>query len=113
MTAYRLTPRAAIDLADLLRDTARRFGPHQRDTYAALIETAAQRLAANPAHPAARPRPDLAPDLHAYHLATAAGRPGAAAHILYFIPSAPPPATITLIRILHHRMDPTRHLPTP
>lgn len=112
MTAYRLTRLAAADLADILRETNRRFGPRQREAYAALIEHAAQRLAANPDHPAARPRPEIAPALRAYHLETAAGRPGAAAHILYFLPSAPTPATITIIRILHHRMDPTRHIPS-
>ena len=110
MSSYRLTRRAAADLLDILTDTARRFGPHQRDAYATLIEAAALRLAENPTRAAARPRPDLGPAVLSYHLDAAAGRPGAAAHVLYILPAAPPPATITILRILHHRMDPVRHL---
>lgn len=113
MTPYRLTRSAAADLVDILTDTTRRFGPRQRDAYAALIETAALRLAADPSRAAARPRPDLGPTIRSYHIAAAAGRPGAAAHVLYFLPTAPPPATITILRILHHRMDPLRHQLAP
>lgn len=113
MTPYRLTRRAAADLADILRDTTRRFGAHQRDAYAALIEAAANHVAHHPETPAARARPDLAPDVRAFHVEHTAARRGAAAHILYFIPSAPPPATVTVLRILHERMDPTRHRLTP
>lgn len=106
MTGYRLTRLAAADLADILRDTARRFGPRQRDAYAALIEAAALRIAANPARPASRPRPDLAPALRSYHVEAAAGRTGAAVHVLYYLPGPP----VIIVRILHERMDPTRHV---
>lgn len=109
MTRYRLTRRAAVDLADILRHSARQFGPRQRDAYAALIEAAATHIALHPDTPAARPRPDLATDVRAFHVEHAVGRRGAASHILYFIASAPPPARITIIRILHESMDPSRH----
>ena len=118
MTSYRLTRRAAADITAILRDTAQRFGSTQRDTYATLMQTAALRLATDPTHPAARPRPDLAPDIRSYHLELAAARLGAASHILYFIPTSYGPtshdtASITILRVLHERMDPTLHFPQP
>jgi plasmid stabilization system protein ParE len=106
MTGYRLTRLAAADLADILRDTARRFGPRQRDAYASLIEAATPRVAANPERPASRLRPALAPALRSYHVEAADGRPGAAVHVLHYLPA---PAVI-IVRILHERMDPTRHV---
>ena len=109
---YRLTEAAAADIADILRETARRFGPAQRALYAALLERAAKLVAEVPERPGSRARDDLAPGVRSFHVEVAAGRRGAAAHVLYYLHALieDAPDGVTVIRVLHERMEPLRHL---
>lgn len=104
---YRLTRLAERDLVDILRETGRQFGPLQQQGYADIIERAARMVAEQPDRPASRPRPDLAEGVRSFHLEQAAGRLGAAAHVLYYIHDAE--EGVIIVRILHERMDPVRH----
>ncbi|MCR6632050.1 MAG: type II toxin-antitoxin system RelE/ParE family toxin [Magnetospirillum sp.] len=109
---YQLTRQADADVMDILRETERQFGPRQRDAYADIIAKAAEMVAESPERPASRPRPDLAEGVRSLHLDHAAGRLGAAAHILYYLQgrlSNGETGTI-VVRILHERMDPLRHV---
>jgi toxin ParE1/3/4 len=77
-----LTEAADQDVVDILRDTARRFGPLQRAGYADIIGKAVRMVAEDPERPGSRRRDDLSPGLRSFHLEIAARRRGAASHVL-------------------------------
>ncbi len=104
---YRLTPAAAHDLEAILQETLQQFGPHQVEHYAGLIEGAIRILVADPQHIASRLREDLLPALRSFHVERAATRRGAAAHLIYY--RIEPDGTLTILRLLHQSMDPSRH----
>jgi toxin ParE1/3/4 len=109
---YRLTPAAEQDIADILRETARMFGPMQRARYAALLGQAAELVAAEPARPGSRRRDDLGPGIRSFHVELAARRRGAASHILYYLQARLEGGDegIVIARVLHQSMEPARHL---
>jgi toxin ParE1/3/4 len=84
-----------------------------RRHYAAMLAAAIRKVAADPESPTVRARAELAPDLHSFHLQYA--RAGASkakmrrpVHILYYRAAA---AELNeIVRVLHERMDPGRHL---
>jgi toxin ParE1/3/4 len=81
---YRLTEAADEDVGDILRETARLFGRLQRRNYAALIEKAIEMVAEHPERGGSRQRDELALGLRSFHVELAAGRRGAASHVLYY-----------------------------
>ena len=109
---YRLGDQAVADLQSVLLDTERMFGPDQRKRYTDLFHQAARLIAADPHHLGSKPREELRPGLRSFHLNRAVGRQGASAHMLYYMETdledgAP---GVMILRILHHHMDPGRHL---
>lgn len=108
---YRLTPLAAEDIGDILRTSARRFGTLQRTRYAALIERAADMIAESPLRPGSRQRNDLTPGLRSFHIELAAGRRGAASHVLYYLPddASSTEQKIVIVRVLYDGMEPGLH----
>lgn len=109
---YRLTEAADADIADILRETMQQFGPVQRGRYAALIEKAIEMVAEEPERPGSRPRDDLAAGVRSFHLELAAGRRGAAAHMVYYLRGRLDDGCdgVIIARMLHERMDPLRHM---
>jgi len=109
---YRLTEAADADIRDILRQTARRFGPLQRRRYGELIEQAALMVAAAPERAGSRQRDELASGIRSFHVERAGGRRGAAAHVLYYRPAQLDDGSdgIIILRVLHERMDPSRHI---
>ncbi len=109
---YRLTPAAEQDIADILRQTARMFGPLQRGRYAVLLDRAAGLVADDPERPGSRPRDDLGPGIRSFHVELAAPRRGAASHILYYLAARleDDAEGIVIARVLHKGMDPARHM---
>ncbi len=109
---YRLTEAADGDIADVLRETARQFGPLQRERYAALIERAIAMVAEEPERPGSRRRDYLMAGVRSFHVETAAGRAGAAAHIVYYLRGRFDDGHegVIVARLLHERMEPLRHL---
>lgn len=96
MAEYRFSPRALRDLESVFDYTVARWGVSQALRYTDLIEAACARLAAAP------------------HQSQDCGaiRPGyrrhaVEQHMIYFRPTA---YGIAIIRILHQRMDPVRHI---
>ena len=71
--------------------------------------------AADPARGGSWDRGHIVPGLRALHLETAAGRRGAASHMLYYIVDDPPggPRCIIILRLLHERMEPDLRLARP
>jgi toxin ParE1/3/4 len=113
MTRYRLSERAESDIASILAVSKERWGEVGKQRYAEIIVAAMRRAAADPAGRATRSREDLAPGLRSLHLRHASAvkrmrivkRP---VHILYFRAAAP--NFIEIVRVLHERMEPSRHL---
>lgn len=109
MTRYRLTGAAIADIRAILRATAIRFGTRQHRTYRALLREAVELLAADPLRPASRDRGDILPGLRTFHVAHAARRRSAAAHVL-LCRIDPGSAGIVITRVLHESMDPAAHI---
>ncbi len=109
---YQLTEAGDADIADVLRETARQFGPAQRESYAALIEKAIEMVAEEPERPGSQPRDGLAAGVRSFHIELAAGRRGAAAHLVYYLRGRLDDGSdgVIIARMLHERMDPLRHV---
>jgi toxin ParE1/3/4 len=107
--SYRLTEAAAEDVEQILIESARLFGPVQRDRYASILEKAIGMVADNPNRVGSRGRDDLSPGLRSFHLELAARRLGAASHIVFYMTTDRGDAVI-VVRVLHESMDSTRHI---
>ena len=113
MARFRLARPAQIDLATILATSAERWGVEGRRRYAANLVAAMRQVAAEPAGPLTRKRPELRAGLRSFHIrhvrspATAAEvkRP---VHVLYY--RVAQNGVIEIVRVLHERMEPNRHL---
>jgi toxin ParE1/3/4 len=106
---YRLTEAADDDIAEILQETRRQFGPLQRGKYAALIERAIEMVAEEPERLGSRRRDDLAAGVRSFHIELAAWRRGGASHVVYYLRDDGRDGGI-VARLLHERMEPLRHL---
>jgi toxin ParE1/3/4 len=113
MARFRLSRLARTDLARILATSQERWGIEGRHRYAAMIAAAMRKVAGQPEGPTTRARPELAPGLRSVHLQYS--RAGALKakvrrppHIIYYRAMAP--RLIEIVRVLHERMDPSRHL---
>jgi toxin ParE1/3/4 len=113
MARFRLSQLAQTDLAGILATSAERWGIEGRRRYAAMLAAAMRKVAADPEGPTTRARTELAPGLRSLHLQYARAEAAKAkvrrpVHILYY--RAITPELIEIVRVLHERMDPSRHL---
>ena len=113
MARFRLSRLAQADVTRILATNAERWGIEGRRHYAAMLATAMRKVAADPEGPTTRTRADLAPGLRSLHLRYSRADASKAkvrrpVHILYYRAIAPD--LIEIVRVLHHRMDPSRHL---
>jgi toxin ParE1/3/4 len=113
MARFRLSGPAQADLAAILDTSQQRWGVEGRSRYAALLAAALRAIAADPAGPTTRDRADLLPGVRSFHLDHARGRREVAApvHVIYYRSAGA--SVIDIIRVLHERMDPWRHLDDP
>src|SRR5205823_1174819 len=109
---YKYTRTAHSDIEGILRYTAGRLGTLQRRRYAELIDRAASMVAAAPMQRGSRLRDEVASGVRSFHIEIAARRHGAGAHVLYYIPGELDDGRdgIIILRVLHDRMDPARHI---
>ena len=96
MGGYRLTPGAQRDLSSIWDDTAERWDEGQAETCVLEIRSAIERIAERPN------RGRAVDEIRAGYRRYAIG-----SHLIFFIESSD---GVDVIRILHQRMDPTRHL---
>lgn len=96
MTGYRLTPAARRDLSSIWDFTEERWDVRQAETYVREIEAAILRLAADPHR--GRACDEIREGYRRYSIGS---------HLLFYVEG---PDGVDVIRILHQRMDPTRHL---
>lgn len=95
MNRYRLTPLAQRDLSGIWDFTLKRWGESQAETYIKELRLAIERIAEVPG------RGRRCEEIRAGNR-----RYGIGSHLIFFVESK---HGIDVIRILHQRMDPTRH----
>ena len=82
--------------------------------YAAVLAAAMRQVAAEPDGPLTRKRPDLRSGIRSFHVRHARRSEGAKVrpvHVLYY--RVAKEGVIEIIRVLHERMEPGRHLDEP
>ncbi|QYH36805.1 type II toxin-antitoxin system RelE/ParE family toxin [Salinibacterium sp. M195] len=95
MTSYRLTPAAQRDLSTIWEYTQERWGPTQAEIYISEMRAAIERIAAEPQR--GRACDDVREGYRRY---------GIGSHLIFYTVGA---NSVDVIRILHQRMDLTRH----
>jgi toxin ParE1/3/4 len=113
MARFRLSGPARIDVAHILATSAERWGTDTRRRYAITLVSAMRKVAADPLGPTTRERNNLQPGIRSFHIRYARSgetdeRVSRPVHILYYRVIAP--ELIEIVRVLHDRMDPARHL---
>lgn len=96
MSRYRLTPAAQRDLSSIWDYTADRWDVRQAELYIDDIRAAVERIAEDPRR-----------GRHCDDVRSGYRRYAVGSHLLFYITH---PEGVDIIRILHQRMDPTRHL---
>ena len=112
MNAYLVTDAAKQDFKTVLKETKDRFGPRQREVYKRHISEGVKMVAEEPARGSSWDRGVVIPGLRAFHLEHAAGKSGAAAHVLYYAVEQLSDGTrrVVILRLLHESMEPRLHV---
>jgi toxin ParE1/3/4 len=110
---YRLSQPAKDDLAHILSASEQRWGTQGRRRYASALAAAMRKVAAAPNGPATSDRGELMRGVRSFHTRHARGDdPDAAVrrpvHVLYS--RGIEPDLIEIVRVLHERMEPSRHV---
>jgi toxin ParE1/3/4 len=110
MARLRISASAQADIQNLLLTSLERWGPAGRARYAVLLTTALRTIAAEPDGATTRDRGDLLAGIRSVHIRHARGSRGVRepVHVVYY--RAIRPELIEIVRVLHQRMDPSRHL---
>ena len=113
MARYRLSDLAKADIATILKTSEKRHGARGRTRYRALLTAAMRRIAADPAGNATSDRSDLHAGVRSFHIrySRKESREGPVAnpvHVIFFRPAEP--GVIEIVRVLHERMEPSRHV---
>lgn len=96
MTSYRLTPAAQRDVSSIWDSTEEQWDVRQAETYTTEIREAIERIAADPQR--GRACDEIREGYRRYSVGS---------HLLFYAEGAD---GMDVIRVLHQRMDPTRHL---
>jgi toxin ParE1/3/4 len=91
-----LKPAARRDVRSILLFTSEQWGTVQRDADREALNQAVTTLSANPL--IGHSRDEIAPDIRSY---------GVQQHVIYYHVAA---ETVTVLRILHGKMDPARRI---
>lgn len=113
VASFRLSRLAEIDLAHILATSTERWGPAGRQRYAELLTAAMRALADDRAGSMTQNRASLARGIRSFHLRHVRvdepeERVRRLVHVIYF--RAVTPGLIEIVRVLHERMEPSRHL---
>ena len=96
---YRLSVRAEADLAEIWVYSAEQWTLEQADRYIDALVSRFDWLCENPQ--LWKPRPDITEGLYSYRQES---------HVIYFRPQGDSPDLIEIVRVLHGRMEPARHV---
>jgi toxin ParE1/3/4 len=114
MARFRLARPAQIDLANILATSAQRWGAESRQRYAAVLAAAMRQVADQPEGPLTKKRPELRSGIRSFHIrytrrsAEEDARVRRPVHVLYY--RVAQEGVIEIVRVLHERMEPSRHL---
>ena len=97
--SYRLSDRAEADLAEMWDYSAERWNVDQADRYMDALVSRFAWLSENGA--LWKPRPDLAEGLYSYPQQS---------HVIYFRAGSDVSDLIEIVRVLHARMEPGKHV---
>lgn len=96
MKRYRLTPAAQRDLSEIWDFTRERWDARQAETYISELRAAIERVADDPTR--GRDCDGLRPGYRRYAIGS---------HLVFYVETED---TVDVVRLLHQRMDPSRHL---
>jgi toxin ParE1/3/4 len=116
MARFRLARPAQIDLARILATSAERWGTDGRQRYATVLADAMRQVADEPQGPLTKKRTELRSGIRSFHIRYARRSADAAkvrrpVHVLYY--RVAQEGVIEIVRVLHEKMDPSRHLDEP
>jgi toxin ParE1/3/4 len=111
MARYRLSHPAKADIASMLRTGETMHGTEARIRYLALLAAAMRRIAAEPQGLSTVDRGDLFAGIRSFHIRrgeSAEAAVGDPVHVIFY--RAVGPGMIEIVRVLHERMEPSRHI---
>ncbi len=113
MTRYRLSEPAKADIASVLRTSETMHGAKARIRYRALLTAALRRIAADPTGLSTVDRSELLEGVRSFHIqhsrAESSEAPvGDPVHVIFY--RAVAPSLVEIVRVLHERMEPSRHV---
>lgn len=111
MARFRVSGPAQGDLAHILATSLERGGEAARKRYAQLMTVALRAIAESATGPATRARDELGKGLRSMHVRQARGAAAVRdpVHVIFFRVHG---ECIEIVRVLHERMDPARHVTT-
>jgi toxin ParE1/3/4 len=113
---FRLALAARADLLRILVASEARWGRDARRRYETALAATMRQAAFSPEAPLTRNRSELLPGLGSLHLrhgqhSDPRARVKRPVHVVFFRPVEP--GLIEIVRVLHERMEPSRHLGDP
>jgi toxin ParE1/3/4 len=113
MARVRLSAPAQADIVAILKTSEALHGPHARLRYRALLSAALRRIAADPDCTSSAARNEVLAGLRSFHIRHSrddSREPPVAnaVHVIFY--RAVEPGLIELLRVLHERMEPGRHV---
>lgn len=112
MVRFFVAKAAQSDLARIVRESRRSWSDEAARRYAMLLDAAMNHVAEEPHGPLTRDGAQLRPDLRTFHVRHARrlipARVKAPAHLLVF--RIVEGGLVEIVRVLHERMDPVRHI---
>lgn len=113
MARYRLSGPAKADIASALRTSETMHGTEARIRYRALLTAALRRIAADPEGLSTVDRSELFEGIRSFHIRHSRGESreapvGDPVHLIFY--RALEPGLVEIVRVLHERMEPSRHV---
>lgn len=110
---YRFSEPAKADIASILRTSGERHGSQARMRYRALLSAALRRIAGDPNGILTMERTELGVGIRSFHIRhsrddSAEPPVGNPVHVIFY--RAPAQGLVEIIRVLHDRMEPQRHM---
>lgn len=116
MARYRLSDPARADIASVLRSSEAMHGADARVRYRGLLTATLRRIAADPKGPSTVARSELFAGLRSLHIRhcraeSREAQVGDPVHVIFYRAIAP--GLVEIVRVLHERMEPGRHIGEP
>ena len=113
MARYRLSDPVKADIASLLRTSESMHGAEARVRYRALLTAALRRIAADPQGLSTVDRSELFHGVRSFHIRHSRGESrevpvGSPVHVIFY--RVVEPGLVEIVRVLHERMEPSRHI---